>query len=176
MDAWVHVGHPMATQYLASGSGFCARLGVERGAGCCRQRVGCQKLPGGLPWAPSRAEVGDSGAGMQTRPWPHCPQGGAPTPFDRNYGTKLGVKAMLWMSEKLQAVYRNGTWGWWPRPRPRPRPTPPPASGVGVGAGPVAPACVHRARVRQRPRLRLRDRPAEEGGGLQPGHRAQEGH
>uniref|UniRef100_A0A452SIF3 Phosphofructokinase, liver type n=1 Tax=Ursus americanus TaxID=9643 RepID=A0A452SIF3_URSAM len=38
----------------------------------------------------------------------HLQQGGAPTPFDRNYGTKLGVKAMLWMSEKLRAVYRNG--------------------------------------------------------------------
>ncbi|KAB0398105.1 hypothetical protein E2I00_019753, partial [Balaenoptera physalus] len=34
--------------------------------------------------------------------------GGAPTPFDRNYGTKLGVKAILWMSEKLRAVYRKG--------------------------------------------------------------------
>lgn len=54
-----------------------------------------------------------------------CPQGGAPTPFDRNYGTKLGVKAVLWMSEKLQEVYRKGEpraegpvvgWevgGWW---------------------------------------------------------------
>nr|KAF6478311.1 phosphofructokinase, liver type [Molossus molossus] len=38
----------------------------------------------------------------------HLQQGGAPTPFDRNYGTKLGVKALLWMSEKLRAVYRNG--------------------------------------------------------------------
>nr|XP_003463999.1 ATP-dependent 6-phosphofructokinase, liver type [Cavia porcellus] len=38
----------------------------------------------------------------------HLQQGGAPTPFDRNYGTKLGVKAMLWMSDKLQAVYRKG--------------------------------------------------------------------
>ncbi|XP_045396743.1 ATP-dependent 6-phosphofructokinase, liver type isoform X1 [Lemur catta] len=38
----------------------------------------------------------------------HLQQGGAPTPFDRNYGTKLGVKAMLWMSEKLRAVYRKG--------------------------------------------------------------------
>ncbi|KAM5275450.1 ATP-dependent 6-phosphofructokinase, liver type isoform 1-T1 [Hipposideros larvatus] len=38
----------------------------------------------------------------------HLQQGGAPTPFDRNYGTKLGVKAMHWMSEKLRAVYRNG--------------------------------------------------------------------
>ncbi|MBZ3871437.1 ATP-dependent 6-phosphofructokinase, liver type [Sciurus carolinensis] len=38
----------------------------------------------------------------------HLQQGGAPTPFDRNYGTKLGVKAMLWMSEKLKAVYRKG--------------------------------------------------------------------
>lgn len=40
-----------------------------------------------------------------------CFQGGAPTPFDRNYGTKLGVKAMLWMSEKLRDVYRKGRWG-----------------------------------------------------------------
>ncbi|CAO2608549.1 ATP-dependent 6-phosphofructokinase, liver type, partial [Lemmus lemmus] len=41
----------------------------------------------------------------------HLQQGGAPTPFDRNYGTKLGVKAMLWMSEKLRDVYRKGRWG-----------------------------------------------------------------
>uniref|UniRef100_A0A8C3V375 6-phosphofructokinase n=1 Tax=Catharus ustulatus TaxID=91951 RepID=A0A8C3V375_CATUS len=38
----------------------------------------------------------------------HLQQGGAPTPFDRNYGTKLGVKAVLWMSEKLQQVYTKG--------------------------------------------------------------------
>ncbi|RMC02260.1 hypothetical protein DUI87_21427 [Hirundo rustica rustica] len=38
----------------------------------------------------------------------HLQQGGAPTPFDRNYGTKLGVKAVLWMSEKLQQVYSKG--------------------------------------------------------------------
>ncbi|XP_068277370.1 ATP-dependent 6-phosphofructokinase, liver type isoform X1 [Nyctibius grandis] len=38
----------------------------------------------------------------------HLQQGGAPTPFDRNYGTKLGVKAVLWMSEKLQEVYSEG--------------------------------------------------------------------
>ncbi|XP_008825617.1 ATP-dependent 6-phosphofructokinase, liver type [Nannospalax galili] len=38
----------------------------------------------------------------------HLQQGGAPTPFDRNYGTKLGVKAMIWMSEKLREVYRKG--------------------------------------------------------------------
>ncbi|NWW70606.1 PFKAL protein, partial [Climacteris rufus] len=38
----------------------------------------------------------------------HLQQGGAPTPFDRNYGTKLGVKAVLWMSEKLQGVYSKG--------------------------------------------------------------------
>ncbi|XP_074860670.1 ATP-dependent 6-phosphofructokinase, liver type isoform X1 [Carettochelys insculpta] len=38
----------------------------------------------------------------------HLQQGGAPTPFDRNYGTKLGVKAVLWMTEKLQQTYRKG--------------------------------------------------------------------
>ncbi|XP_062988390.1 ATP-dependent 6-phosphofructokinase, liver type isoform X1 [Elgaria multicarinata webbii] len=38
----------------------------------------------------------------------HLQQGGAPTPFDRNYGTKLGVKAVLWMSEKLKEAYRKG--------------------------------------------------------------------
>ncbi|XP_025070522.1 ATP-dependent 6-phosphofructokinase, liver type isoform X2 [Alligator sinensis] len=38
----------------------------------------------------------------------HLQQGGAPTPFDRNYSTKLGVKAVLWMSEKLQEAYRKG--------------------------------------------------------------------
>lgn len=47
---------------------------------------------------------------LRASTWPHplCFQGGAPTPFDRNYGTKLGVKAILWMSEKLRAVYRKG--------------------------------------------------------------------
>ncbi|XP_077131510.1 ATP-dependent 6-phosphofructokinase, liver type isoform X2 [Ranitomeya variabilis] len=38
----------------------------------------------------------------------HLQQGGAPTPFDRNYGTKLGVKSMLWISEKLRESYRRG--------------------------------------------------------------------
>ncbi|XP_040295281.1 ATP-dependent 6-phosphofructokinase, liver type [Bufo bufo] len=38
----------------------------------------------------------------------HLQQGGAPTPFDRNYGTKLGVKAMVWISEKLRESYRRG--------------------------------------------------------------------
>lgn len=38
----------------------------------------------------------------------HLQQGGAPTPFDRNYGTKLGVKAVLWISDQLRASYRQG--------------------------------------------------------------------
>ncbi|KAM5153132.1 ATP-dependent 6-phosphofructokinase, liver type [Mantella aurantiaca] len=38
----------------------------------------------------------------------HLQQGGSPTPFDRNYGTKLGVKAVLWISEKLRESYRRG--------------------------------------------------------------------
>ncbi|KAG9340824.1 hypothetical protein JZ751_020016 [Albula glossodonta] len=38
----------------------------------------------------------------------HLQQGGAPTPFDRNFGTKLGVKAVLWITEKLNETYRQG--------------------------------------------------------------------
>nr|XP_023846332.1 ATP-dependent 6-phosphofructokinase, muscle type-like [Salvelinus alpinus] len=36
------------------------------------------------------------------------PQGGTPTPFDRNFGTKMGSKAVLWLTEKLKEVYRHG--------------------------------------------------------------------
>uniref|UniRef100_A0A8C8EE76 6-phosphofructokinase n=1 Tax=Otus sunia TaxID=257818 RepID=A0A8C8EE76_9STRI len=42
----------------------------------------------------------------------HLQQGGAPTPFDRNYGTKLGVKAVLWMSEKAGGPVGGGWWHW----------------------------------------------------------------
>lgn len=35
-------------------------------------------------------------------------QGGAPSPFDRNFGTKLGVKATQWISEKLTENFRQG--------------------------------------------------------------------
>ncbi|KAM6934429.1 ATP-dependent 6-phosphofructokinase, liver type [Xenentodon cancila] len=38
----------------------------------------------------------------------HLQQGGAPSPFDRNFGTKLGVKAIQWISEKLTESYRQG--------------------------------------------------------------------
>ncbi|XP_017279996.1 ATP-dependent 6-phosphofructokinase, liver type [Kryptolebias marmoratus] len=38
----------------------------------------------------------------------HLQQGGAPTPFDRNFGTKLGVKATQWISEKLKENFRQG--------------------------------------------------------------------
>ncbi|XP_056146101.1 ATP-dependent 6-phosphofructokinase, liver type [Lampris incognitus] len=38
----------------------------------------------------------------------HLQQGGAPTPFDRNFGTKMGVKAVLWLSEKLTENFRQG--------------------------------------------------------------------
>lgn len=36
-------------------------------------------------------------------------QGGAPSPFDRNFGTKLGVRAIQWISEKLTENFRDGT-------------------------------------------------------------------
>ncbi|XP_029936551.1 ATP-dependent 6-phosphofructokinase, liver type [Myripristis murdjan] len=38
----------------------------------------------------------------------HLQQGGVPTPFDRNFGTKLGVRAMQWLSEKLTENFRQG--------------------------------------------------------------------
>uniref|UniRef100_A0A8C1TR90 6-phosphofructokinase type B n=1 Tax=Cyprinus carpio TaxID=7962 RepID=A0A8C1TR90_CYPCA len=38
----------------------------------------------------------------------HLQQGGVPTPFDRNFGTKLGVKSVLWLTEKMNNTYRQG--------------------------------------------------------------------
>lgn len=99
-----------------------------------------------------------------------CLQGGAPTPFDRNYGTKLGVKAMLWVSEMLRAVYRKGRW-----PGAQ-RPVDPGGGWAGGLLLETTRASVCRPGLCQRTRLGLCDRPAQEGGGLQPGHRAQEGH
>ncbi|TRY56075.1 hypothetical protein DNTS_017922 [Danionella cerebrum] len=36
----------------------------------------------------------------------HMQQGGAPSPFDRNFGTKIAAKAMQWISKKLQEFYK----------------------------------------------------------------------
>ncbi|XP_053539985.1 ATP-dependent 6-phosphofructokinase, platelet type isoform X2 [Ictalurus punctatus] len=38
----------------------------------------------------------------------HMQQGGAPSPFDRNFGTKISAKAMQWISKKLNECYRKG--------------------------------------------------------------------
>uniref|UniRef100_A0A8D3C3P1 6-phosphofructokinase n=1 Tax=Scophthalmus maximus TaxID=52904 RepID=A0A8D3C3P1_SCOMX len=38
----------------------------------------------------------------------HMQQGGTPTPFDRNFGTKMGAKSVLWLTEKLKDCYRHG--------------------------------------------------------------------
>ncbi|XP_036374562.1 ATP-dependent 6-phosphofructokinase, platelet type-like isoform X3 [Megalops cyprinoides] len=38
----------------------------------------------------------------------HMQQGGAPSPFDRNFGTKISAKAMQWISKKLKESYRQG--------------------------------------------------------------------
>ncbi|KAM3877543.1 phosphofructokinase, muscle b [Diretmus argenteus] len=38
----------------------------------------------------------------------HTQQGGTPTPFDRNFGTKMGSKAVLWLTDKLKECYRHG--------------------------------------------------------------------
>ncbi|XP_015708578.1 ATP-dependent 6-phosphofructokinase, platelet type isoform X4 [Coturnix japonica] len=37
----------------------------------------------------------------------HMQQGGAPSPFDRNFGTKISAKAMQWISKKLTETYRK---------------------------------------------------------------------
>ncbi|XP_076028165.1 ATP-dependent 6-phosphofructokinase, muscle type-like isoform X4 [Genypterus blacodes] len=38
----------------------------------------------------------------------HTQQGGTPTPFDRNFGTKMGAKSVLWLTDKLKDCYRHG--------------------------------------------------------------------
>nr|XP_032621230.1 ATP-dependent 6-phosphofructokinase, platelet type isoform X6 [Chelonoidis abingdonii] len=37
----------------------------------------------------------------------HMQQGGAPSPFDRNFGTKISAKAVQWISKKLRETYRR---------------------------------------------------------------------
>ncbi|XP_007909155.1 ATP-dependent 6-phosphofructokinase, platelet type isoform X15 [Callorhinchus milii] len=38
----------------------------------------------------------------------HMQQGGAPSPFDRNFGTKIAAKAVQWLSRTLKENYRRG--------------------------------------------------------------------
>ncbi|XP_035538074.1 ATP-dependent 6-phosphofructokinase, platelet type isoform X6 [Morone saxatilis] len=38
----------------------------------------------------------------------HMQQGGAPSPFDRNFGTKISAKAMQWVTKKLVETFRQG--------------------------------------------------------------------
>ncbi|KAK5872316.1 hypothetical protein PBY51_013030 [Eleginops maclovinus] len=38
----------------------------------------------------------------------HMQQGGTPSPFDRNFATKMGIKAVLWLTDKLKECYRHG--------------------------------------------------------------------
>ncbi|XP_060910272.1 ATP-dependent 6-phosphofructokinase, liver type [Labrus mixtus] len=38
----------------------------------------------------------------------HLQQGGSPSPFDRNFGTKLGVRAIQWLSERMAENFRQG--------------------------------------------------------------------
>ncbi|XP_027870242.1 phosphofructokinase, muscle a [Xiphophorus couchianus] len=37
----------------------------------------------------------------------HMQQGGTPTPFDRNFGTKMGAKSILWLTDNLKECYRH---------------------------------------------------------------------
>ncbi|KAG9337435.1 hypothetical protein JZ751_028726 [Albula glossodonta] len=47
----------------------------------------------------------------------HMQQGGAPSPFDRNFGTKISAKAMQWISKKLKD-HRIPKEQWWLKLRP----------------------------------------------------------
>ncbi|XP_014117271.1 PREDICTED: ATP-dependent 6-phosphofructokinase, muscle type [Pseudopodoces humilis] len=38
----------------------------------------------------------------------HMQQGGSPTPFDRNFGTKMGAKAVAWITGKIKECCRHG--------------------------------------------------------------------
>ncbi|XP_053723444.1 phosphofructokinase, muscle b isoform X1 [Synchiropus splendidus] len=38
----------------------------------------------------------------------HMQQGGTPSPFDRNFGTKMGIKSVMWLTDKLKQCYRHG--------------------------------------------------------------------
>ncbi|XP_061879059.1 ATP-dependent 6-phosphofructokinase, platelet type-like isoform X1 [Entelurus aequoreus] len=38
----------------------------------------------------------------------HMQQGGAPSPFDRNFGTKVAAKAVQWITKSLQDAYKGG--------------------------------------------------------------------
>ncbi|XP_066470615.1 ATP-dependent 6-phosphofructokinase, muscle type isoform X2 [Tiliqua scincoides] len=38
----------------------------------------------------------------------HMQQGGSPTPFDRNFGTKMGAKSVAWLSTKIKECSRHG--------------------------------------------------------------------
>lgn len=38
----------------------------------------------------------------------HMQQGGNPSPFDRNFATKMGIKSVLWLTDKLKECYRHG--------------------------------------------------------------------
>ncbi|KAG7217902.1 hypothetical protein INR49_020776 [Caranx melampygus] len=35
-------------------------------------------------------------------------KGGTPSPFDRNFATKMGIKSVLWLTDKLKECYRHG--------------------------------------------------------------------
>uniref|UniRef100_A0A3Q3XSI3 Phosphofructokinase domain-containing protein n=1 Tax=Mola mola TaxID=94237 RepID=A0A3Q3XSI3_MOLML len=38
----------------------------------------------------------------------HMQQGGTPSPFDRNFATKMGMKSVLWLTDKLKECHRHG--------------------------------------------------------------------
>jgi len=40
----------------------------------------------------------------------HIQQGGTPTPFDRNMGTKIGAKASDWLFENIETFTKGKFW------------------------------------------------------------------
>lgn len=39
-------------------------------------------------------------------------QGGSPSPFDRNFGTKVAAKAIQWITRMLKETYKGGAQVW----------------------------------------------------------------
>lgn len=103
---------------------FIFNLYSEEGKGIfdCRKNVlghmqQVQTLPREQECGPQGwgCRLGDPCSGLpHVHPVTFPVQGGTPTPFDRNFGTKMGAKAVAWITGKIKECSRHGgcrTWG-----------------------------------------------------------------